>query len=371
MQVVVASESSLFREQLRKMVLGVGTVCGSDDCISLEDLSFRQAKGSADLVLVDVQPDRAGALTIIREISLQSKIPILSVGPATDPKEILENLRSGIKEHLDVANLRDEFLAALTKLEENQSIRVQQGQTIAVISVKAGLGVTTVATNLAFSLAKQHPKQVVLAELSNGIPELALDLDLTPRHGIGKLLEEWQHIDNRVVRATAVPHEMGVDVLARDPEVLEPFVGEPKGLQHLAVLLRSLYTFSVLDLGSFSGRLPMEILKLAEAIVVVVQLDVPSLRTTGRFISLLKSNGVSNNLLIPVANRYGQRRQVSKKKAEEVLGFSFSAWIPDDPGSLNNSLNNGQPLIQVAKGASVTKQIGRLAQLLNGQAQKK
>jgi Flp pilus assembly CpaE family ATPase len=72
--------------------------------------------------------------------------------------------------------------------------------------------------------------------------------------------------------------------------------------------------------------------------------------------------------LRPVANRYGQRRQVAWKQAEQSLGMPFPDWIPDDPASLNEALNQGKPLVQAARRAAITKRFDQLAQHLNGQA---
>jgi Flp pilus assembly CpaE family ATPase len=110
----------------------------------------------------------------------------------------------------------------------------------------------------------------------------------------------------------------------------------------------------------------MEAVKVAEAVLLVVRLDVPALRLSRKLIRHLRDQGVPEASIRPVANRYGQKRQVAYKKAEEALGTTFATWIPDDPGAVNHALNYGQPLVQTARRAGITKRFSLLAQQLNG-----
>jgi Flp pilus assembly CpaE family ATPase len=67
-----------------------------------------------------------------------------------------------------------------------------------------------------------------------------------------------------------------------------------------------------------------------------------------------------------VANRHGQKQQIQRKQAEEVLGLSIHDLIPDDPGTVNRSLNHGTPLVRVARRAAITRSFDVLAVQLNG-----
>ena len=42
-------------------------------------------------------------------------------------------------------------------------------------------------------------------------------------------------------------------------------------------------------------------------------------------------------------------------------------WLPDDPGALNQALNQGQPVVQLARAAKISKRFHELAKQLNGQ----
>jgi pilus assembly protein CpaE len=368
MRVVLATESHAQRDPLRQLVLGAGLECAAGDCVSWADLPVRLAKGSLDLVLVAAETGLAAALPVLQHTSTHCPSPVLAVGHQADAEEILQALRSGAREYVERDHFREEFPAVLKRLGQAGVVQLRQGRSVAVIAANPGSGVTTVASNLAFSLAARYPRQVVLAELGNGIPELALDLDLKPAHTVDELLHDWPRMDAAMVRQTLVEHQAGVHVLAYPPEALEPMPVDDAAMKQALLLLRALYDFTVLDLGHSLHVGAKAALNLSEAVVLVLRLDIPSLRLARRFMNTLLDHGVPVEKLRIVANRYGQSRQLAWREAEKALGLPVLVWVPDDPASLNLALNHGQPLLQAARRAQITRRIGELANHVNGQA---
>jgi pilus assembly protein CpaE len=124
----------------------------------------------------------------------------------------------------------------------------------------------------------------------------------------------------------------------------------------------------VLDLGQSGDPGLLTALTLSDKVVVVLRLDVPSLRLTRQFVRQLSEQGVSRERMRLLANRHGQRQQITRKKAEEVLGVAIPEWVPDDPATLNHALNHGLPLLSTARGAEITQSFANLAMNLNGKA---
>jgi pilus assembly protein CpaE len=127
-----------------------------------------------------------------------------------------------------------------------------------------------------------------------------------------------------------------------------------------------MFAFTVVDLGhEVSGV--QEAAGIADAVVVVVGLDVPAIRLTRQFLRELSEHGVPSDKIRLVANRHGQRKQVDWKKAQETLELPIVGWIPDDSATVNQALNEGQPLVRTARRAAITRSLDELAALLDGQ----
>ncbi|MGH7170857.1 MAG: AAA family ATPase [Gemmataceae bacterium] len=366
MRVVVASENASQREQLRPRLLGAGLECGGADCVAFAELEARLAHAGADLVVVHIGAEPASAWPIIAKTAARVAAPVLAVGPASDPQFVIQALRGGAREYLDESKLREDLPTVLEKLRQSGALKYKVGRTLAVTAVCPGSGVTTVASNVAFALAGANPKQVVLAELATDVPSLALSLDLQPRHSVAELVRDWNRTDATMMRQSLAEHAGGVQVLAHVPETLTAAPVEPAAMRHLVLLLRTLYDWTVLDLGHSAHSAAIEAMLLADAVVVVTRLDVPALRLTRRYLKELADRGIPNERLRPVANFYGQSRQLAWKQAQDSLGMPIVAWLPDDAASLNQALNQGQPVVRMARGAKLSKRIQELAQQLSG-----
>jgi len=367
MRIVIASGAPALRDELRKTVLGLGFECGAGDCVSHSDLPVRMAQG-ADLVLVGTSGSQEEVLEAIRHVREHGSAPVLAVGPANDAQLILQTQRHGAREYIDQSRLGEDFPPALERLRREGAMRTRQGRTVAVISAHPGAGVTTLATNLAFALAEKYPGRVALAELGTGVPELALDLDLRPGHTAEELVSDWERMDARMLRQTLAEHPAGVQILACAPEALAPVMLPQQAMRRTIVLLRSLFDFTVLDLGYSLSAGALESMAIAESVVVVVRLDIPSLRLGRRFLRQLAERGVPEHKLQLAGNRYGQRGQLGWKNIEKALGASVLVWLPDDPAAVNEALNNGKPLLQTARRSKITRRIAQLAEHLNGAA---
>jgi pilus assembly protein CpaE len=365
MRVVVATDNAGQREQLRLLALAMGLECRAPDSVSLADLAVRLSQ-PADLVLVEAGAEPGPAQEAIRYAAAHTTAPVLAVGPAAGSEEIVQWLRSGAREYVDQARFREDLPAVLQRLRPATGEARQPGRTVAVIAAKPGSGVTTVATTLAFALAQTYPRQVALAELGPGVPELALDLDLEPRHTIADLVRDWDRLDATAIRQALVEHPGGVQILAYPPEVLEPVAVPAPALQQTTLLLRHLFDFSVLDLGYSLNEATLAALRLADCVVVVVCLDVPSLRLGRQLLRRLRDHGIPERKVRTVANRYGERNQIAWKRAEEALGAKIDVWVPDDSGTLNRALNHGKPLTETARRAGITRRIDQLAREVNG-----
>jgi pilus assembly protein CpaE len=365
MRVVITNEKPGLRDLYRQTALGVGLECDPEDCVPYDDLAVRLAQGRVDLVLVVTGSQPAAAAPVIEQAAAQ--VPVLATGPYRTPESIMQAIRSGAREYLNESRLREELTAALDKLWQTKAVGYRRGRVLAIMAASPGSGVTTVAANLAFALGDKYPGRVALAEVGAGVPELALSLDLTPRHSVTEVAQNWDRLDVSMLGQMLVPHAAGVQVLAHQPETLLAAPLQPQAMRQALLLLGTMFDFTVLDLGSATDAACREALALSDPVLVVMRMDVPSIRLTRRFIQHLTELNTPPGKICVVANRYGQRKQLTWKQAEEALGLPILQGIPDDPKRLNQALNSGAPLICTARRAGITRSFAKLAARFNGQ----
>ena len=81
--------------------------------------------------------------------------------------------------------------------------------------------------------------------------------------------------------------------------------------------MRTLYDAAVLELGHILEDEHFEAMQLCDVIAVVVRLDVPGLRQARQLLSLLADKGLAAERIRLIANRYGQRGQLSLEESRE------------------------------------------------------
>jgi pilus assembly protein CpaE len=368
MRVVIAAENASQHEPIRQTVLGMGMECTPDDCVSSTDLPVRLSHGAVNLLLVRADDDVYGAIDTIKSALPLTPAPVLAVGRKREPAEVLQLIQGGAREYLDEGSLQMDLEKAMEKLHLTALARLGHGNVVGVVSATPGSGVTTIASALAFVWANKHKDKVVLAELGREAADLALSLDLNPRHTILDVAGEknLDRLDATFIKRCLTPHVAGVQVLAYKPETLSGEALDPRAVRKAVLLMKSAFSAAVLDLGHLMGEEHFEAMKLCDSIIVVVRLDVPGLRQSRRFLRLLSDHGLPRERIRLVANRYGQRGQIAWKKAEEALGAKFAEYIPDDSGAVNYALNQGQPLARARRRCGVVRRVGKLAAMLNG-----
>lgn len=368
MRVVAALDRLEQSEQIRQVLLGLGLECGANDCVPYSELAVRLAQGGADLVLVHIGTGSEEALQSIRQAITLASGPVLAVGPMTDAQQVAQAQRSGARQYLDERHLRPELEGALENLRLAGAVRHGQGRVVGVASATPGSGVTTIATNLAFSWGSKYPDRVALLELGRTASELALCLDLRPRHTIDDVAQNWERMDAALLRQSMMAHPAGVQVLPHAPTALSTAPINPQAVRKALILMRTMYAGAVLDLGHMLDIEHFEAMRLCDTVVVVVRLDIPSLRQTRHLLQVLAEQGIPVERVRVVANRYGQRGQLAWKKAEEALGTPFAAYIPDDSGKMNQALNQGLPVVQVSRLSGIARSFKKLADSLNGKS---
>ena len=325
MRVVVALEEPGKSEPIRQMFLGMGLECGAGDCVALTDLAVRLAQNPADLVLIQSGPETAQTVHLIRQALTLTRAPIMVMGPPADPAQILQYLQGGAREFLDETNLQASLENALEKMRLSTQTQQGPGTVIGVVSATAGSGVTTVASNLAFIRGREHPNQVALIEMGRGAADLALALDLKPRHTVADVHQDHDRLDARLLRQSMLEHPGGVQILTHKPGVLSVEPLPPRTVRKSVILLRTIYKYSIIDLGHDLEEEHYEALRLCDAVAVVVRLDVPALKHARRLVQELEKRGIPKERIRLVANRYGEKGQVPGSRPRRRSAISSRA----------------------------------------------
>ena len=131
---------------------------------------------------------------------------VIALGDINDVELYRSLIGHGVHDYLVKPVSAETVAAALTRAERgpNGEPAPKIGRLIAVIGARGGVGATTVATNLAWTLAHDHDMRVALVDLDLFFGTCGLALDLELGRGFREALENPARVDSLFIERAMV-----------------------------------------------------------------------------------------------------------------------------------------------------------------------
>jgi pilus assembly protein CpaE len=311
--------------------------------------------------------DVADMAALERELRQQRGTLVIGTAAEAASDVILRAMRAGIHEFLVYPPDPKDLSAAVDRLTRRARGDAKLGAVIAVYSGKGGLGTTSVAVNLAFALAKQHPDgRIALADFVGAGGDVRVMLNLRPAYDIGDLVKKLDRIDADLLHSLLSPVSESVWVLpsSEDPEVTETLDAAAAGT--ILDQLRAHYAFTVVDCDHHVSDPTLAALDAATRIVLVTQLNVQALRSTQRTLGLCRRLGFPDEKVVVVVNLHQSGDVVSAADAVQVLERSIFFRLPNDYKASTAAMTKGVPIAQHDPRSPLAASFEQLASRLNG-----
>ncbi len=275
-------------------------------------------------------------------------------------------MHSGATDYLDINNhLEGELHNLFDRLRSANGDGARTGRLFTIIGPVGGTGASVLAVNLAAALAQQEQTCGLLDfQLRGG--DLATLLKCIPRHTVISLAEKASHLDRAMFDQSLIKHECGVHLLAGPEPFSELRPISPQVTKKIVQLARASYPNVVVDLEDVEHAEQVRTLAASDRIIVPLRLDFVSLYRTKKCIEFMLRSSVSKDCITLVATRVGQPKELQISRVVEVLGLPVEHQIPNDPETVNTSVNLGLPLVVASPGSEVAASIVRLAASLLG-----
>jgi pilus assembly protein CpaE len=385
-RIAIVDPNEASRESLRTMLLGVDFVWLEAECARYEYFFDVIQQSAPDLVIVALDGDKPRALGMVGQLAADHpRLPIVTV--SADSQALLQSLQRGAKHFLTQPVTLEDLVAALRRslndapqvMDRASGIMQPQapkgaGQIISVLGSRGGVGCTSIAVNLAATMAAVPDHQVALIDLdlAMGDADIAIELPGNDNLSIGDLARNIDRLDMNYLKRALVKHpETGISVL-RHPMEIPEIGGIHEGhVERILNLVKISYTHLILDLSKALQPTDLMALRMSGLILLVAQLELSSLRNVVRLIHTLSAEGDLGDKLRVVINRAGSETGddgITIKKAEEVIGKPIYWQVPNEAKPMIGSRVAGQPLIKFAPKSKAQASFQGLVQTLTGKA---
>ena len=236
----------------------------------------------------------------------------------------------------------------------------KRGAVLAVYSAKGGVGVSTIALNIAFQLAStRHETRVALADLVVGLGDIRMLLNLKSSYDINDLVARQERVDAEVL-LSLLTQRLGVWVLPSSDKA-DTVDLDSVSTTSIIAQLRAHFGITVLDCEHHLNDHTIAALDAADRIILVTQLTIPVLRAAQRTLQLFNRLGYPDEKVITVVNRLHSADTVSMEEATTVLQRPIELTLINDFAACSKAVTRGGPLVETARNSALASDYARLA----------
>lgn len=302
-----------------------------------------------EVCIIDLDRDRQLALETVEYLRRTALTPlsIFAASSRMDSEAIIEAMRSGCTEYLEkplVADRVQEALVQMSRKKRDSLVSPVQGKLITLMGVKGGVGTTTLAVHLSYSLAKRG-KKVLLIDHHPELGEATLHLGLEHHnYGFYELACNLNRMDAELLQGFALKHDSGLEVLASPEGIGMTPKTTPEAVQQTLRFLLRMYDYVVVDTDCGFDEQNLAILETSDEFNLIATPQLPSIRSTSRFLDyLLRLNYPTSKSQI-ILNRWSKRAPLSIDNIEKALHRKISLIIPTGEQELTEAIATGIPV---------------------------
>lgn len=332
--------------------------------------------GLADLLIIQLgdkpeedilQAGQAISLGIVGNVFLTSKI--------SKPEILIEAIRMGVKEFFLQPLKTEDLKRALTRIIEqptktavNNDAQKKHGKIFNIIGSKGGIGTTTVAVNLASSLAGiDSGISVALIDMNLCFGEIPMFLGINSFFDWVEVAKNVYRLDSTYLTGVMSLHKSGMRILPSPVNMLDAHLVTPSVVEILLSQLKTMFDFIVIDSGRYLDEISKTVIRLSDNQIIVTLLSLPCLVNVKRLQDTFLNLGYPEDESIKIlVNRQQKHSVISIEQAEKSLKKKIFWSLPNDFQTAVSAVNMGRTLADVEPQKEITNSFKMLACSVTG-----
>ncbi len=243
------------------------------------------------------------------------------------------------------------------------------GRTIAVVGAKGGVGASTIAHNLAWSISENARINATLMDLDVSFGTTALDFNQDPQQSVADALLAPERADDAVIERLLSKATDRLSLFTAPAQVNSLYDIPSEAYSTVIEAVRRNVPFVVLDLPHLWSEWMQATLVGADEVVLVCQPDLASLRNGKNILDQVTAKRPNDALPRLVLNMCGvpKRPEIPVRDFAAAMGVEPDILLPFDPHLFGLAANNGQMISETDPTAKPAQAIDHLASLITGQ----
>jgi pilus assembly protein CpaE len=324
------------------------------------------------LVLEGFAQDRALLGMVERITAHNPQVAVILVGHELASEFLIDAMRAGVREIVPFSAAHVALLESVDRVRRRVAGAAAgraRGQVLSFVSSKGGSGATFLAANLGYALATEADKRVILIDLNLPFGEAEIYVaNGRSTHNLGDLTHEMHRLDGSLLESVATKVTPKFGVLSTPEDASKSAEIGPEHVDRIIDVAAREFDFVLLDVSSSPTQTTIRALDKADQIFTVIQNTLPFIRGAQRQLSLFRTLGYGPEKLRLLVNRYDARGEIGLAAIEKTLALKAYFTVPNSFRTASSSVNQGIPVLLLAKRDPISKALGQMAGQLVAEA---
>src|SRR5215468_10560729 len=276
---------------------------------------------------------------------------VIVIGKLNDVLLYRELMRRGVSDYLIAPVGAIDVVRAVCGLFSSPDAK-PVGRVVAIVGAKGGVGASTVAHNIAWSVARDLRLDTVVTDLDLAFGTAGLDYNQDPPQGIADAVFSPDRVDSGFIDRLLSKCADHLSLLAAPATLDRAYDFSEEAFDAILDTLRASVPCIVLDVPHQWSAWAKRLLTGADDILIVAAPDLANLRNAKNLLDLLKAARPNDRRPYYCLNQVGtpKRPEISRDDFAEALDDQPIAVIPFEPQVFGTAANNGQMIAEFSPG---------------------
>ena len=337
-------------------------------------IELYQSAPTPNLIVLESRREPRELIEQLRQLAehCDPSTKVVVVGHYNDVWLYRELIRSGISEYVVAPISMADIVGVISSIfvdPEADPI----GRSIAFIGAKGGVGSSTIAHNVAWTMSTLFKSEVVVADLDLPFGTANINFDQDPAQGIAEAVFAPERIDEVYLDRLLAQCAEHLSLLAAPSTLDRVYDFDPDAFQQIIDTAQRSAPLLVLDLPHVWNGWTKNTLMQADEVVITATPELANLRNTKNLVDTLKKLRPNDAPPKLIVNQTGipKRPEISAADFAEPLGITPMAVIPFEPQLFGNASNNGRMLGEMDAQSPIVQTVNEIAHVLTGRSELK
>lgn len=334
------------------------------------------------VVLMDVNmPGMDGIEATKAIMGRRSNTGVIMMSVLNEPDVLRRSMLAGAREYLVKPFSLDELLSGVRTVhqmvetlpvptvehvvkvtqKENSERATGQARVLTFAGSKGGVGRSFLAANFAIALREITNQRVGILDANLAFGDIGLLMNVGDGKTISEAVNYRDSIDDELLNTIMSDHASGVRLLAAPSAPQDAEVVTSGIVRDCLAVMATLFDYIVVDTRPGFEDLNLQLFDMSDLLLLVVTMDMAAIKDARQFLEITDLLGYEPNRVRILLNRLNEYSGIPALEIGESLRRELWAQIPDEPGPVLRSINEGVPLVSGNRESKAAVEIRRVA----------